>query len=105
MEQKNTATGGASAATATDASTKEVKQTIPYAESGKTFTTWLNRRISEHGNVRVPLGTKSARVNRLLADGRLEVEVPDDDGNTSQQQFVAFDEMMFDLMLPAVSKL
>jgi adenine-specific DNA methylase len=99
MEDKNT-TGGASAASAKDPA---VKQTIPYATSGEVFTIWLNRRLSEKGNVNIPQGTKQVLVNRLLPDGRLDVEVPDADGSTFQQQFIAFDEKTFDLLLPKLA--
>jgi hypothetical protein len=109
MTEKNT-TGGASAAAATTATAQDaaaqdatVKQTFPYATSGEVLSNWLNRRLSEKGNVTVPLGTKRATVNRLLPDGRLECEVPDADGNTSMQQFIAFDEKMFDLLLPSLA--
>ncbi|HEY0098640.1 MAG TPA: hypothetical protein VGB76_06765 [Pyrinomonadaceae bacterium] len=105
--EENKTTSGASAATAKDTKTEPTKaeQPIPYAKSGEVLTTWLNRRISEKGNVRVPQGTKSVLVNQLLPDGRLEVEVPDTDGATSQQQYIAFDETMFDLLLPMLAKL
>lgn len=101
-DNKNTAPGGASAATA-----KETKpeQSIPFAKSGEVVTAWINRRLSEKGNVKVEQGTKSVLVNRLLPDGRLEVEVPDAEGTTSQQQHIAFDATMFDLLLPKLAKI
>lgn len=102
MEEKNT-TGGASAATAKE--TTAVQQAIPYAKSGEVFTDWLNRRLSEKGNVRIPQGTKSVLVNRLLPDGRLEVEVPDADGGTSVQQHIAFDATTFDLLMPKLANI
>lgn len=94
--------GAASAATAKET---EVKQEIPYAKSGEVFTNWLNRRLSEKGNVTVPLGTKTAAVNRLLPDGRLECDVPGEGGGGSHQQFVSFDETMFDILLPKVANI
>lgn len=99
MDDKNTA-GGVSAATAKDPA---VKQTLPYATSGEVFTNWFNRRVSEKGNVTVALGTKSATVNRLLPDGSLEVDVPDADGATSEQQKVAFDQTLLDQLLPTLA--
>lgn len=96
MEDKNTA-GGASAAAAKDTT---VKQTIPFAKSGEVLTNWINRRLSEKGNVTVLLGTKRATVTALLPDGSLKVEVPDADGATSVEQKVEFDATMFDLLVP-----
>lgn len=102
---ENKPASGASAATVTDTTaTKEVQQTIPYATSGEVFTTFINRRLSERGNVTIPLGTKRASVNRLLPDGRLEVEVPDADASTSEKQWVAFDATMLDLLVPELVK-
>jgi hypothetical protein len=94
--------GGATAATARESAPAE--QPIPYAKSGEVVTEWINKRLSERGNVTIPLGTKRATVNRLLPEGRLECEVPDADGATSVQQHVAFDATMFDLLLPNLAK-
>jgi hypothetical protein len=104
MEDKNS-TGGASAATAKDTTAKDttVKQAIPYAKSGEVCTNWINRRISERGNVTVPLGTKTVAVIQLLPDGRLKCQVPDSEGLTLEEQFVAFDETRFDLLLPKLA--
>lgn len=101
MDEKNTQSG-ASAASAKDNSA-EVKHEISYAKSGEVLTTWMNRRLSEKGNVRIHQGTKLVLVNKLLPDGRLEVEVPDADGTTSQQQNIAFDATTFDLLLPKLA--
>jgi hypothetical protein len=103
-DNKQTTTAGASTATAKDTSTA-VKQEIPYAKSGEVFTQWLNRRLSEKGDVRIEQGTKKVLVNKLLPDGRLEVDVPDADGTTSQQQYIAFDAMTFDLLLPKLANI
>lgn len=100
MDDNKQPAGGASAATARDTA---VKQTIPYADSGEVFTNWLNRRLSERGNVKIPQGTKQVTVNRLLPDGRLEVEVPDESGATSHEQHIAFSEKVFDLLLPKLA--
>jgi hypothetical protein len=99
MEDKTT--GGASAASAKEPAKGE--QPIPYARSGEVFTNWLNRRLSEKGNVTVPLGTKSAIVNRLLLDGSLEVDVSGADGATSEEQKVQFDTTLLDLLLPSLT--
>jgi hypothetical protein len=101
----NNTTGGASAATAKDTTAKDttVKQTIPYAKSGEVFANWFNRRVSERGNVTVPLGTKTATINRLLPDGRLACEVPDNDGLGYEVQYVDFDATMVDLLLPKLA--
>lgn len=100
MEDNKQPAGGASAATARDTA---VKQTIPYADSGEVLTNWLNRRLSERGNVKIPQGTKQVTVNQLLPDGRLEVEVPDADGANPQDQYIAFSETVFDLLLPKLA--
>ncbi|MCA1567257.1 MAG: hypothetical protein LC803_16715 [Acidobacteria bacterium] len=103
MDDTKQPPGGASAATAKEITNRE--QPIPYATSGEVFTNWLNRRLSEKGNVQIPLGTKKATVNRLLPDGRLECEVPDAEGLTSETQHVAFDETKFDLLLPKLANI
>jgi hypothetical protein len=95
--EENKTTGGASAATAKET---KAEQPISFAKSGEVFTAWLNRRLSEKGNVRISQGTKSVLVNRLLADGRLEVEVQNEDRTTSETQYVAFDATMLDILLP-----
>lgn len=96
-ERENTtsnAAGGATAARAKD-TTNETQPAL-YSNIGQTTARCLNRRISEHGNVQITLGTKRVEVIELHADNRLEVAVPVEGRPEPERQFVAFDDQMFD---------
>jgi hypothetical protein len=71
---------------------------VPYAAAGAQFTKWFNRRVSEVPNPTVKLGTKTARVETLHDDGRLEVRI-EGEGGKDEQQFVAFDPSHLDMLL------
>lgn len=62
---------------------------VPYAAAGREFTSWFNGMLSRTTNPVLRLGTKTARVEALHDDGRLEVTV-EGEGGRGEQQFLAF---------------
>lgn len=86
---------GAAAATAVVAGGQE-EGFVRYAAAGREFTNWFNSMLTRTPNPALKLGTKTARVETLHDDGRLEVYVGDGEG---EQQFVAFNEQHLDALL------
>ena len=71
----------------------------PYATAGAAFTAWFNNRVRRLPNPVIHLGTKTASVVELHADGRLECSLHASAGE-QEQQFVAFDSAHLDQLLP-----
>lgn len=72
--------------------------TFPYAAAGAAFTAWFNERVGRLHNATLKLGTKTATVRELHADGRLEVSLHAAAGE-AEQQFVSFDTSHLDQLL------
>lgn len=96
--------GEASEATgaAADTSPQEGAQpgavAFPYAAAGAAFTAWFNERVRRLHNATIKLGTKTATVVELHADGRLECSLHASAGE-AEETFVAFDPAHLDQLL------
>lgn len=71
---------------------------VPYYSAGREFTHWFNSMLTRTPNPVLKLGTKTARVEALLDDGRLQVQV-EGAGGRDEQQFVAFEGKYIDALL------
>ena len=71
---------------------------FPYSAAGAAFTAWFNERVRRLPNPGIHLGTKTATVLELHADGRLECSLHASAGE-AEQQFVAFDTSYLDQLL------
>jgi len=71
---------------------------FPYATIGAAFASWFNDRIRRLPNATLKLGTKTATVVELHADGRLECSLHASAGEP-EQQFVAFDPSYLEQLL------
>jgi len=74
----------------------------PYASAGEAFTTWLNRQVGMLPSPTLLLGTKRARVIKLLPDGRLQVEV-ETEALEPERQFVAFEGQHLDQLVRKIA--
>ena len=70
----------------------------PYFNAGREFTKWFNSMLTRTPNPVLKLGTKTARVETLHDDGRLEVRI-EGEGGRDEQQFVAFEARYLDMLL------
>jgi hypothetical protein len=91
------ATGGAAEAGAQEGA-QPGAVAFPYAQTGAAFTAWFNERVRRLPNPVIRLGTKTATVLELHADGRLDVSLHAGAGE-AEQQFVAFDVAYLDQLL------
>jgi len=76
--------------------------TPPYAAAGEAFTTWFNRQVGMLPSPTLLLGTKRARVVRLLPDGRLQVEV-ETEALEPERQSVAFEGQHLDQLVRKIA--
>jgi hypothetical protein len=107
-EHDNDDTGGRDAAsearTGPGALTRLPLPPADYALAGEAFTRWLNERLARLPNPTVMLGTKRARVGKLLPDGRLAVEV-ETEALEPERQFVAFEASYLDQLVRRLAAL
>ena len=101
-EHDDDLTSGSHAGEAPEAKTQEGAQggavAFPYSAAGAAFTAWFNDRVRRLPNPVIHLGTKTASVVELHADGRLECSLHASAGE-QEQQFVAFDSSHLDQLL------
>jgi hypothetical protein len=94
---KDAAGAGDKSNTQDDAGTQSAYPT--FAAAGRTFTKWLNDRLSRTNKPTIALGTKTATVIMLRDDGTLVVDV-DGDEVKGERQFIALDAKHLDALMP-----
>ncbi|HEX8560334.1 MAG TPA: hypothetical protein VF668_19715 [Pyrinomonadaceae bacterium] len=71
---------------------------FPYSTAGAAFTSWFNDRVRRLHSATLKLGTKTATVKELHADGRLECRLHASAGE-AEELFVAFEPAHLDQLL------
>ena len=71
---------------------------FPYSTAGAAFTAWFNDRVRRLPNAVIRLGTRTATVKELHADGRLECSLHASAGE-AEETFVAFETAHLDQLL------
>jgi len=101
-EKRNEQTTDAQTEQRAGAGAQATPASPPYAAAGEAFTTWFNRQVGLLPSPTLLLGTKRARVVRLLPDGRLQVEV-ETEALEPERQFVAFEGQHLDQLVRKIA--